>query len=79
MDAILGWLQHFLGVISGSGVEGVIATIASLGVIDVIMRLIKTQKPVDVLRIISKFFVGLSAVLVKLAQLIDRIVPPRLG
>lgn len=74
--------MHFLQVaydfLASSAVGNVVSGFLAIGGLDLVMRLIKTDKPASVLLMVQGIFKAVIKVLGKLDDLIDAIVPQRL-
>lgn len=85
MDHALQVLNHLLEVVNGSGILKAISTLTGLGIIDIILRLLKTEKPISILILIGKSLVKVSQIFDsasklahRLSEIIDSVIPQRL-
>jgi len=68
LDKILELLSQYYGIILAVGIP----------VIDVLLRLFKTDKPASVLQMISRGMSKVAAVLQKSSEIVDKLIPDRL-
>jgi anaerobic C4-dicarboxylate transporter len=65
------WIQTVLNALTS--VEGMTGTL--IVVLEFVFRLLPTKKPLSVLRIVASVVKGLAAILSKLSNLLDKILP----
>lgn len=85
MDSIANLLHTVTGVLTGGTLNMVLTTFTSIGGLDIIMRLVKTDKPASVLQVFRAGVAGLRHLLGALDELlgatdalIGKLVPQRL-
>ncbi len=68
LDKILELLSQYYGIILAIGVP----------VLDVVLRLFKTDKPASVLQAVSRGMSKVASVLQKSSEIVDKLIPDRL-
>ena len=84
MEKIQHILEIAMTMVSSDPVLKAVATLSGLGAIDIAMRVFKTQKPLDLMIVISKAMNGLSKIFIlasdlcmKVSGLLDKFLPQR--
>ena len=85
MDQLLHAVQAVYAFWTSSQLNFWIGSVISTGAVDIVLRLVKTDKPIDVMRLIGSFLTKLGDVFDYLGKIsrvigsmIDRVIPPRL-
>lgn len=85
MELVNQYIQMAVDFLSSGGITRAVEILVSLGVIDTVCRLLKTEKPMGVLVSVSAVLKGvsslaqkLSALCLSLESLVSKLVPQRL-